>query len=84
MNTVLTFDIQLVNRTLFLNAKNLFLMSIIPLPFIFVTVTSPLTTIYASLKSGADPGGVDGVASHPPYQMKKNKGSGFSSNFILN
>ena len=34
---------------------------------------------------GADPGGVDGVASHPPFQMKKkNKESGFSSNFFLN
>ena len=35
---------------------------------------------------GSDPGGgVDGVASHPPFQMKKkNKESGFSSNFILN
>ena len=46
-------------------------MPIIPLPFIFVRVISPLTTIYASLKSGADPGGVDGVDSHPPFQMKK-------------
>ena len=41
------------------------------------------------LNAGADPGGggggVDGVASHPPFQMKKkNKESGFSSNFILN
>ena len=34
--------------------------------------------------AGADPGGVDGVASHPHFQMKKNKESGFSSNFILN
>ena len=36
---------------------------------------------------GSDPGGgVDGVASHPPFQMKKKKSkeSGFSSNFILN
>ena len=37
---------------------------------------------------GSDPEGrVDGVASHPPFQMKKkkkNKERGFSSNFILN
>ena len=42
---------QLVNGALFLNAKNLFLMSIIPLPFVFVRVIVPFTTIYASLKS---------------------------------
>ena len=34
--------------------------------------------------SGANPGRVDGVASHPTFQMKKNEESGFSSNFILN
>ena len=35
--------------------------------------------------AGADPeGGVDGVASHLPFQMKKNKESGFSSDFISN
>ena len=42
---------QLVNGGLFLNAKNLFLMSIIPLRFVFVRVIVSLTTIYASLKS---------------------------------
>ena len=40
---------QLVNGALFLNAKDLFLMSIKLLPSVFVIV--PLTTIYASLKS---------------------------------
>ena len=35
--------------------------------------------------AGADTGGVDGVASHPPFQMKKNnKENGFSSNIVLN
>ena len=42
---------QLVNGALFLNCKNLFLMSIKSLPFVFVTVITPFTTIYASLKS---------------------------------
>ena len=42
---------QLVNGALFLNAKNLFLMSIKPLPSVFVRVIVPLTTIYASPKS---------------------------------
>ena len=42
---------QLVNSALFLNAKNLFLMSIIPLPIPYVRVIVPLTTIYTSLKS---------------------------------
>ena len=42
---------QLVNGALFLNAKNLFFMLIDPLPFVFVRVIVPLTTIYASLKS---------------------------------
>ena len=51
INTLLIFDMQLVNDALFLNAKNLFFMSIIPLPFVFVRVTVLLTTIYLSLKS---------------------------------
>ena len=42
---------QLVNGALFLNAKNLFLMSIIHLLFVFVRVISPFTTMYTSLKS---------------------------------
>ena len=42
---------QLVNGALFLNAKKLFLMSIIPLSFVSVRVIVPLTTIYASLES---------------------------------
>ena len=42
---------QLVNGTLFLDAKNLFHMSIIPLLFVFVRAIFPLTTIYALLKS---------------------------------
>ena len=51
INTLLIFDMQLVNSVLFLNAKNLFLMSMKPLFLSFVRVISPLTTIYASLKS---------------------------------
>ena len=50
INTLLIFDIQLVNGVLFLNAENLFLMSIIPLPFAFVRVIVPFTRIYVSLK----------------------------------
>ena len=42
---------QLVNGALFLNAKNLFRMSIKSLPFVFVGVIVPFSTIYASLKS---------------------------------
>ena len=42
---------QLINGALFLKAKNLFFMSIKPLPSVFVRVIVPLTTIYASLKS---------------------------------
>ena len=38
INTLLIFDMQLVNGALFLNAKNLFLMLIIPLSFAFVRV----------------------------------------------
>ena len=40
-----------MNGALFLNAKRLFLMSIKPLPSVFVRGIVPLTTIYASLKS---------------------------------
>ena len=43
---------QLINGALVLNAKNLFLMSIEPLPSVFVRQIVPLTTVYASLKSG--------------------------------
>ena len=49
-----------------------------------------LVTIFplesSKITAGADPAGLDGVANHPPFQMKKkkNKESGFSSNFILN
>ena len=50
---------QLVNDALFLNAKNLILMSIIPLPFVFVRVIVPLTTIYASLKSNKSDHSID-------------------------
>ena len=42
---------QLVKEALLLNAKDLFLMSIKPLSPSFVRVISPLTTMYASLKS---------------------------------
>ena len=42
---------QLVNGALFLNAKDLFLMSIKPHSFVFVRVIVPFTTMYASLKS---------------------------------
>ena len=42
---------QLVNGALFLNTKNLLLMLIILLPFVFVRLIVPLTIIYASLKS---------------------------------
>ena len=42
---------ELENEALFLNAKNLFLMSINLLPSVFVRVILPLTKIYASLKS---------------------------------
>ena len=42
---------QLVNGALFLNAKDLLLTSIKPLSTSFLRVISPLTTIYASLKS---------------------------------
>ena len=41
---------KLVNGALFLNAKDLFLMSIKPLSASFVRVIPPLATIYASLK----------------------------------
>ena len=51
INTLLIFDIQLVNGALFLNTKNLFLTSIKSLSAAFVSVISPFTTIYASLKS---------------------------------
>ena len=37
-----------------------------------------------SYLQGLIQGGLDRVASHPAFQMKKNKESGFSSNFILN
>ena len=51
INTLLIFDIQLVNGALFLNAKNLHLRSI-KSPFAtFVRVIYPFTTIYATLKS---------------------------------
>ena len=42
---------QLANGALFLNDKNLFLMSIKPLPSVFARVIVPFTTIHASLKS---------------------------------
>ena len=42
INTLLIFDMQLGNGALFLNAKNLLLMSIKPLPFVFVRVIVPL------------------------------------------
>ena len=42
---------KLVNGALFLNAKKLFIISIKPLPSVFVRVIVPLTTMYASLKS---------------------------------
>ena len=42
---------QLVNGALSLNAKKLFLMSIKPLPSVFVRVIIALRTIYAPLKS---------------------------------
>ena len=42
---------QLVNDALFLNAKNLFLVSINPLPPAFVRIISPFTKIYTSLNS---------------------------------
>ena len=51
INTLLIFDMQLVNGALFLNAKDLFLTSINYLSASFVRVIVPLTTIYASLKS---------------------------------
>ena len=51
INTLLIFDMQLVNGPMLLNAKNLFLMSIKSLLFIFVRVIVPFTTIYVSLKS---------------------------------
>ena len=51
INTLLVFDIQLVNGALFLNAKDLFLMSIKLLSASFVGVIYPIPRIYASLKS---------------------------------
>ena len=42
---------QLVNDALFLNAKNLFFMSIKPLPTVSVRLIVPLTIKYASLES---------------------------------
>ena len=55
INTLLIFEMQLVNDKMFLNAKDLFLMSIKPLFLMlinpFVKAISPLTTIHASLKS---------------------------------
>ena len=43
----LIFEMQLINGALFLNATALFLFAL----FGLVTVISPFTTIYASLKS---------------------------------
>ena len=51
VNILLIFDTQLVNGTLFLNAKYLFLMSINLFLYVFKRVILPLTTTYASLKS---------------------------------
>ena len=42
---------QLVNGALFLNAKNLFLVSINALPPAFVRIISRFTKMYTSLKS---------------------------------
>ena len=44
INTLLIFDMQLVNGTLFLNAKGLLLISINSLSASFVRVIVPLTT----------------------------------------
>ena len=46
MNTLLIFDMQLINGELFLNAKDLFLKSLL---FLSSMIIAPLTTIYASL-----------------------------------
>ena len=46
INTLLTFDMQLKNGALLLNAKDLFFLSLLFAPS---TVVVPLTTIYATL-----------------------------------
>ena len=46
INTPFIFEIQETNSALFLNAQDLFFRSLFSAPS---TVTSPLTTIYASL-----------------------------------
>ena len=51
VNTLLIFDVQLVNGALLLNAKDLFLMSIKPPSAVaFVRVIIPLKTMYALIK----------------------------------
>ena len=51
INTLLIFDMKLVNGALFLNAKNLFHVWINPLLSVFVRVIPSFTAMYTSLKS---------------------------------